>query len=62
MSQDDSENDLTLEDQAADGSTNNPDAAPDIISIDDNDNDKTEDEAAEESAETELGRKYIFCI
>ena len=49
----DSNDDLTLEDQAAE-----------IISIDDDEKteDETNQEAAKESAEAELGRKHIFCI
>ena len=53
--------DLTLEDQAADGSANNSD--PEIISIDDDKaEEETHQEAADESAEAELGRKHIFRI
>ena len=56
---DDSEDDLTLENQAADGSVNNSD--PEIISIDDNKaEEETHQEAADESTEAELGRRHIF--
>ena len=58
---DDSNDDLTLEDQAADGSVNNSD--PEIISIDDDEaEEETHQEAADKSAEAELGRKHIFHI
>ena len=50
---------------STDGNDNNPDPVLEPISIDDDDEKMEEEtnlEDAEESAETELGRKFLFYI